>query len=159
MNKADLMEVQRYVDGELSSERLAAFEARLGDEHALRAAVESARAQRRLFEDDPAKELPSKPLGVADAVMDQVRRLPRREELMQLVEGDELAGVVANTGRGWLIAAAILVVAALLFGTQLIRPSGGKAYAQDQVELQRLDKIYRRLQQEGQGLPARRSGK
>lgn len=155
IKRADLMEVQRYVDGELSPDRRAHFEARLGEEAALRAAVEAARDQRRLFQDDPAGQLPPKPLDVADAVMDRVRGLPRRDQLMQVVEGDELADAVAATARGWLLAAAVLVVAALLFGARLIRPSGGEAHARDQVELERLDEIYRELQERGEGLPAR----
>lgn len=148
---ADLLEVQRYVDGELSPEALAAFEARLRADPSLLAAVEAARAQRRLFADDPAALLP-KPLAVADAILEQVRRLPRRQDLMRLVEGDELAAVVAATGRRWLIAAALLLVAALLFGAGLIRPSGGEAHARDAAELRQLDEIYRNLQDQGKGL-------
>ena len=154
--KADLLQVQRYVDGELSPEGCAAFEARLGEEPSLLVAVEAAREQRLLFQDDPAGQLPPKPLGVADAVMDQVRRLPRREQLIQLVEGDELADVMAATGRRWLIAAAALLVVALLFGARLIQPSGGDVHARDEIELRQLDEVYRKLQEQGKGLPAAR---
>jgi len=160
--RVDLLQVQRYVDGELSPGGCAAFEARLGEEPSLLAAVEAAREQRRLFQDDPAGQVPPKPLGIADTVMDQVRRLPRREELMQLVEGEELADVVATTGRRWLIAAAVLLVAAVLFGARLIQPSGGEAHARDEVELRQLDEAYRELQKQGKGFPAslgRRSGR
>ncbi|MHC4077417.1 MAG: hypothetical protein ACYST0_03120 [Planctomycetota bacterium] len=157
--KADLLQVQRYVDGELAAADRAALEARLGEEPTLLAAVEAARDQCRLFQDDPAKQLPPrKPApgqgGVVDAVMDQVRRLPRREELVRLVEGDELAEVAAAVGRRWLVAAAVLFVVALLFGARLIQPSGGEARAADETELQKLDDAYRELLNQGKGLPA-----
>ena len=159
--QADLLQVQRYVDGELAPADRTAFEARLGEEPTLLAAVATARDQRRLFQDDPGKRLaPKTPApapgqsGVVDAVMDQVRRLPRREELVRLVEGDELADVAATVGRNWLVAAAVLIVVALLFGARLIQPSGGEAEAAAETELRKLDDAYRELQKQGKGLPA-----
>jgi anti-sigma factor RsiW len=154
--KADLLQVQRYVDGELSLDSRTTFEARLKEEPTLLGAVEAAREQRQLFRDDPADLVGSvgSAVSVADAVMDQVQRLPRREQLMQMVEGDELTGVASTVGRRWLIAAAVLFVVALSFGTGLVQPRGsGKAEAAEN-ELHKLDEAYRLLQSQGKGLPA-----
>ena len=157
--KADLLQVQRYVDGELSLDSRTSFEARLKEEPTLLGAVEAAREQRQLFRDDPADLVGSvgsvgSAVSVADAVMDQVQRLPRREQLMQMVEGDELTGVASTVGGRWLIAAAVLFVVALSFGTGLVQPRGsGKAEAAEN-ELHKLDEAYRLLQSQGKGLPA-----
>ncbi len=152
--KADLLQVQRYVDGELSPDSRTAFEARLEEEPTLLMAVEAAREQRQLFRDDPAADLGPPRASVMNAVMDQVQRLPRREQLMQMVEGDELADEAANVGRRWLIAAAVLFVAALLFGFKLIQPPGPETAQAAENELRELDEAYRHLQSKGQGLPA-----
>ncbi len=153
---ADLLQVQRYVDGELSPEASRALAGRLRDEPSLQVALEAARAQRRLFADDPAAELPAKPLVEVESILEHVRRLPSREELVGLVENEELSEVVAATGRRWLVAAALLLTATVLFGARLIRPSGGEAYAQEAAELRQLDEIYRKLQEQGKGLGHRR---
>ncbi len=152
--KADLLQVQRYVDGELSPDSRTAFEARLGEEPTLLEAVEAAREQRQLFRDDPAAELGPPRGSVVDAVMDQVGRRPRREQLMRLVEGDELADEVATVGRRWLIAAAVLFVVALLFGAKLIQPPGPATAQAAENELKKLDDAYRQLQSQDKGLPA-----
>ena len=166
-NKSDLLQVQRYVDGELSPAGSNDFEARLREEPSLLVVVEAARAQRRLFRDDPDAQLAHVPVDTVDtvdtveAVMDQVRRLPQREELMQLADGDELADVAAALGRRWLIAAAVLFVVALLFGTRLLQPMDERDLPADSKELQKLDDRYRDLMNKGEGLPdaLRRSGR
>ena len=107
-----------------------------------------------MFRDDPAADLGPPRASVMNAVMDQVQRLPRREQLMQMVEGDELADEAANVGRRWLIAAAVLFVAALLFGFKLIQPPGPETAQAAENELRELDEAYRHLQSKRQGLPA-----
>ncbi len=147
--KADLLQVQRYVDGELSPDSRTVFEARLQEEPALLKAVEAAREQSQLFQDDPAADLGPPRASVMNAVMDQVQRLPRREPPMQL------ADEAATVGRRWLVAAAVLLVAALLFGFKLIQPPGPEtAQAAAEDELRELDDAYRHLQSKDQGLPA-----
>ena len=67
--KADLLQVQRYVDGELSPDSRTVFEARLQEEPALLQAVEAAREQSQLFRDDPAADLGPPRASVMNAVM------------------------------------------------------------------------------------------
>ncbi|MCK5945367.1 MAG: hypothetical protein KAI24_25480 [Planctomycetes bacterium] len=107
----DLM-IQRYVDGELSDADAAAFAARMLREPLLRERVEELQRFAGAFAAAPG-DLRA-PAGFTAGVLDEVRRLPAREELEQL---DLTTGAVKLCVR-------VLLAAALVLGLGLAWHAG-----------------------------------
>ncbi len=139
LSEADRRLVVRYVDAALSAPERAAVERRLLAEPLLRAAVEQQRAARVWLRAAAEKEpLPSPTAGFAARVLDSVRRLPSRDELLA---AEEVVGVDASL----LVLARRIIAAALVVFAVGMAVWGGVLRHTDPVRLEASD--IRRIEQ------------
>lgn len=136
LNDRDLLDADRYADGALPDADRAAFELRLRGNPALLAAVQQAEALRGVFRvarDEPA---PSVREGFEARVLQRVRSEAGVDaEVSGLVERQVVA-----VARWCLLAAAVVLTAALLFVSGVLRPlDSGQLQADDEVLIQQLD--------------------
>jgi anti-sigma factor RsiW len=141
VSKTDQSLVNRFVDGEMEGAELQSFEGRLEQDAALRAAEAETRQQSQSIRaSDPLPASATAPAGFATKVLDSVRRMPSREDLVaQCAEEDATAGALGYA-RHLLVAAAVICGLALLFSLKaLVVTDTGSLQASDQ-ELEALDK-------------------
>ena len=153
LSESDQALVSRYVDGELSARELVDFERRLLQEPLLRSAADAQRGVRGWFArtaDDAGVEVP---VGFADKVLQESRRLPSRESLQREagvpgeLEREEVTAL--RTGKGLLAAAVLVLGVSLLFANGLIRkPDTGQLEAVDQQRIEQIDQERERLKQQ-----------
>lgn len=118
-NEKTMIEAARYVDGQLDTPQRAAFEARLLREPDLRAAVQETRALRLVIAHAAADEPPVVPPTFRTRVLQEIRRVPSREELLE-----DVAEATAEPGAAFATARRLLAAAALIFGLALLMFSG-----------------------------------
>lgn len=138
LNKTDLRLLARYVDGEMAGDECSNFEQRLGQDSALRVAEAAARQQSQGIRDaDPL--VVAAPDGFAASVLDSVRCMPSREDLIQQCAEEEAVVAVVGYARRLLIAAVLVCGFSVLFGLKiLVSADTGKIVASEQ-ELKELD--------------------
>ncbi len=155
LSEADQRLLSRLVDGELAGEELTELERRLLREPRLREAVEGQRETREWFEKvrvQESRDGVTVPAGFAARVVEQVRRLPDREELLaevgELGERESEERTTLSLGRGILAAAALIFGVSLLFAGGLVRPADSDQLeaADDQV-IERIDAEMRALEE------------
>jgi anti-sigma factor RsiW len=125
MSNMDERLCARFCDGEMSATEHAAFERRLADEPVLAAAVQRARADSRAVRDVEPQPLRA-PAGFGTAVLEKVRRMPSREELIEQTLAEDTVASLVTYGRRLLAAAVVLFAFAMLFSFQLFKNVGGK---------------------------------
>ena len=140
LGKADQVLVARYLDGELVGDQRLEFEKRLVADAALRAAADSLCAQRlRIRAADPA--VPAGPVSgdFAASVVQQVRRMPSRSDLVAQSTAEAAAATAVDYARHLMVAALVVCGFGLLFGLKvLVAPDTGALQATEQ-ELLDLD--------------------
>lgn len=152
-SEADERLVSRLVDDELNERERADAEERLRVDARLREAVVVQREVRDWFAEvgrDPRDQAPHGSPGFVDRVMNEARRLPPREALLQElgVEGEVEARerVELRTARRLLVAAVLVLCGSLLFAAQLIRRADTRHL--EAVDQRRIEEIDRRLELE-----------
>lgn len=137
----DELLLQRYRDGELSTDEAARLRHRLDAEPALRAALTGLEELSGLFATGKAAAAFAAPAGFTAQVLAEARRLPDRIRLRE-AEASARAVVVC---RRLLLAAVVLFGIGLLWHSGLFRPAGSDVLTAtpDDVdrEMQRLDAI------------------
>jgi anti-sigma factor RsiW len=124
MNKQDEIRLARYLDGEMPTAERAEFDTRLQRDPILRAALDSAEEPSRALRD--ARQEPLRAAANFSAtVLDRVRRMPSRDELVQLTATEENIAAFITYGRRLLVAAVVLFGLGLLFGFNLVRNDHG----------------------------------
>lgn len=143
LTHADQLQLQRYLDGELSAVGAAAFAARLQAEPELAAAAAAATPLREAFA-SARRTAPAAPRGFAASVAAATRQLPSRLALENL---DAAAGIRRMCQRV-LLAAAVVLVASLAVRAGWIATGFGAPLqaSPDEVarELQELDSKIRK---------------
>jgi anti-sigma factor RsiW len=160
-DKAELLLIGRFVDGELGGVEHAAFARRVAADADLRAAIDDLRKHRRLVRsaDDAVGPMAGVPVGFAARVLDSVRRMPSREELVRLSdEGDWIAEVVGFARRLVVAAAVILGVALLLGLLALGAPDTENLSASATEELRQIDQRVLKLKLGGESETAPQPG-
>ena len=118
LQKNDELLVARYVDGEMPDAARRDFEQRLRSEAALERAVAAAREHSALLRATAERPVAA-PAGFASSVLDSVRRMPSREELVRLTEHEASIDETLRFARRILMAAVLLFGFAVLFGLGL----------------------------------------
>ena len=141
VSKTDQSLLNRFVDGEMEGEELLNFERRLGQDANLQTAEAEIRKQiQSIRASDPWSSGSTAPAGFATTVVDSVRRMPSREDLIAQSAQEDAATVALGYARRLLVAAALICGVALLFSLKtLVATDTGSLQASDQ-ELQALDK-------------------
>ena len=119
MDKQDEIRLARYLDGEMTTAERAEFDARLQRDPILRAAMDSAEEPSRALR-DARQELSPASANFSATVLDKVRRMPSRDELVQLTASEENIAAVVAYGRRLLVAAVVLFGLGLLFSLNLL---------------------------------------
>ena len=151
VNKTDEILIARYVDGELSDADRAAFVARLERDADLQTAVQAAETQARTLREADPQPLRA-PAGFSTSVLDSVRRMPSREELVQITNDEADVEALVSFGRRLLVAAVVLCVAGFLFGFKGWQGVGGDLSAdpEDRKLMQELDTKVKEFRMEQQ---------
>jgi hypothetical protein len=141
--ESDRLLAQRYADGELHGDDLARCEQRLLREPALRACADELRSLRALFAADRSgRPAPAPGPDFAAAVLNQVRRLPSRAELLaepsERGEVEQVQLLVARTGQRLLAAAALIFAVAMLIVSGVLRPVGGSSLEASKNDVRKL---------------------
>lgn len=141
LSKTDELLLARYLDGEMTAGQRADFESRLAEDPALQAAEAEARQQSGAIRDsDPLLFGSRIPVGFATSVVQSVRQMPSREDLIAKGVEEEAVCVAIGHARRLLTAAVVVCGVSLLFGLKvLVAPDTGSLQASQQ-ELQELDK-------------------
>ena len=142
--KLDERSIGRLIDGELSPGERAEFERRVDAEALLRGAVETAREQARLISSTDAEPMCAPP-DFSSAVLDRIRRMPSRDDLMRQTHDEEVEAEVAVFARGLMVAAAILLGLSVLFGLKMFEESGSpqELQAEDDQMIEQIDELVR----------------
>ena len=142
--KMDERSIARLVDGEMSPGARAEFERRVDAEARLRGAVETAREQARLISSTDPEPMCA-PLDFSAAVLDRVRRMPSRDDLMRQSHDEEVEVEVVVFARKMIVAAAILFGLAVLFGLKMFEGSGSpqELQAEDDQMIKQIDELVR----------------
>lgn len=138
--------VQRYVDGELAGATLGEFERRLLRESRLRESVAELRAVRRALA-AAASAPASAPAGFSARVLDEVCRLPRRDDRRRQADAvdGEIAAMRVMAHRVMVAAVLLCGLALLVWAGLLRRADSGRVDAADRKAL--LD-LQQRIEQE-----------
>ncbi|MFK7741783.1 MAG: hypothetical protein AB8H80_15800 [Planctomycetota bacterium] len=136
------IEVQRYLDNELSESEAAAFAARMLVDGALRERVAAQRSQplQQAF----AAEVESgaagfgAPSGFAAGVLAEVRAMPSRQQLLQQEAAASLSDGAMRTCRRLLLAALLLCAAGLAWHAGLLDAGGSGRVEAGPAETERL---------------------
>lgn len=143
LSQRDQILLQRYFDREMTDVEAARFRARIGEEPALRAALDELTDLRSGFAAGRAACFAA-PAGFTAGVLAEVRQLPGRLELEQ----------TERTGQALVLCRRVLLAAAILFGLGLCwhaglfagdRTSNLEAGEAAQQELDKLDEFARSL--------------
>jgi anti-sigma factor RsiW len=111
--------VQRFVDGEMTIDERSRFEARLADEHDLRAAVDELSSLRACFDAERAAPTPRPSAAFEARVLAEIRRAPLSRDGQP---GDALAGPSLQLwGRRVVVAAMFVMGLALLVYAGLLK--------------------------------------
>ena len=137
-SRVDEMQIARYLDGEMSAADRAGFESRLQEDAALRAALQAAEESCRILREACPAPLRA-PAGFRSGVLDAVRRMPSREELVQLTTSEENVAQVVAFARRLLVAAAVILGLGLLLGLDLLRADEGAELQADEADQQLMD--------------------
>ena len=149
MNKQDEIRLARYLDGEMSTAERAEFDARLQGDPRLRAALDSAEEPSRVLRDARQEPVPAS-ANFSAAVLDKVRRMPSRDELVQLTVSEDNVAAVVTYGRRLLVAAVVLFGLGLLFGFKLLGDDHGPQLQAigDQKLMKELDEKVKQILEE-----------
>ena len=147
LSSTDRTLLNRYVDGEMTVAECTEFEQRLARDTDLRSAEAVAREQSRLIRGvdvGPGRA----PHGFSKTVLDAVRRMPSRDDLVRETADEATVASVAIFARRLTVAAAVLFAIATLFGLRvLVEGDTGIIMAEDK-ELEQLDKKVRAMKME-----------
>ena len=141
LSKTDQVLLARYLDGEMAASQRADFESRLAQDPALRVAEAEAREQSRGIRDsDPGAFGGQVPVGFAASVVQSVRQMPSREDLVARTVEEDGVFVAIGYARRLLTAAVVVCGLALLFGLKVLVVADTGSLQASQQELQELDK-------------------
>lgn len=148
-NKNDECSTARYLDGQMPAAEREAFVRRLQSEAQLRDAVCAAEEQTRRIR-ALAEPSMTAPAGFSAAVLDSVRRMPSRDELVWLTNDEESVVSMIGFARQLLVAAILVLGLALLFGFNLLGNVDNEeldANTREQ-QMQELDKLVKKMKAE-----------
>ena len=145
LSKTDRTLVARYIDDELDAQERAQFEQRLASDLTLSSAVTDARSHRDLLRAaDPVASGPVAsgqvaPAGFAAGVLDSVRGMPARSELVEQVREEEAVGDAVTFSRRIAMAAAVLFGIGVLIGAKVLLTTDTDEIQASQAQMRKLD--------------------
>ena len=148
-NKNDERSNARYLDGQMPAAEREAFVRRLQSEAQLRDAVCAAEEQTGRIRASAEPPMTA-PAGFSAAVLDSVRRMPSRGELVRLTDDEESVMSLVGFARQLLLAAILVLGLALLFGFNLLGNVDNEeldAITREQ-QMQELDKLVIKMKTE-----------
>ncbi len=149
LSRVEELAIAHYVDGKMSQAERDAFERRVSDKPHLQAGLTAALDRSRLLRSvgEPVMRPPGR---FAASVMEEVRNLPPRVELVRITQDETLMGDALRHARRLLAAAVLLFSVSNLFTLDLLGPpDSGQLSASDvQEEMDQLDEQVRALKKE-----------
>jgi anti-sigma-K factor RskA len=135
LNKNDERLCARFVDGEMTAAERAEFEKRMANDRDLAVAVQRVDADARAVR-GALPETHKAPAGFSTAVLDKVRCMPSREDLIQLTVDEDTVASIMVYGRRLLVAAVVVFAISMLFSFQLFKSAGGTDLEADALKKQ-----------------------
>ena len=145
ISRHDQRSIHRYVDGQMDAAERERFESRLQREQELHDAVDATRAGSVALREAAAEPMRA-PATFAAGVLQQVRHLPSRDELVQITDAEEAHAASVELaiahGRRLLVAAVVVFGLSMLFCMGLLRRDAEELSAkpaEDQKLMKQLD--------------------